>query len=390
MDIGPDDLRSLLSENVVFGKLTDAHLQVLADIISEEREIAPGDYLIREGDEAKEIFIVSNGRLEVLKHEKGEHADQSHRLTVMLPGMSIGEVSLLDSGPRSASVRALDPARVLVLPIDAINRISSGDQPVDVQLKINLANQLGSRLRATNEAAVQTLREMLNEAETRAEMGRFMSRVLIGTCLYMFALSANKSLSGMVADTTMVTVPILITFAVALFINIKTSVFPLSAYGFTLKDWRPAISEAILFSLPLAALIVIVKLILIQIHPSMIGMPVFDFYQSKGVSTSTMIFSMAAYAIFAPVQEMVARSGMQSSFMMFLTSKRKVWLSIFLSTLLFSSTHLHVSFTLAILVFPLGMFWGWLYSRYPTLIGVAISHVALGVFGLFVIGFPTK
>lgn len=390
MAIDPEELRRLLSENSLFGEMSGNQMQGLAGIVSEEREVAQGDYLIREGEDGDEIYIVADGQLEILKHEEGDHADQSHRLALITAGMSIGEMSLLDSGPRSASVRAVDNARVFVLPIDAINQFSNADQSVDIQMKMNLAQELSRRLRSTNETAVQTLREMLNEAETRAEMGKFMSRVLIGTCIYMFALSATKALSDIVPDTTMITVPILIAFAIALYVNIKTSIFPPSAYGFTLKDWRPAVTEAVLFSLPLAALIVLMKLALIHTHPKMIGQPIFDFYQSKGVSTTTMVLSVIAYSVFAPVQEMVARSGMQSSFMMFLTSKRKVWLSIFLSTLLFSSTHLHVSFTLAILVFPLGVFWGWLYSRYPTLIGVAISHVLLGIFGLFVIGFPTK
>jgi membrane protease YdiL (CAAX protease family) len=45
---------------------------------------------------------------------------------------------------------------------------------------------------------------------------------------------------------------------------------------------------------------------------------------------------------------------------------------------------------LAVLVFPLELFWGWFYARYPTLMGVAALHILIGSFGLFVVGFPTK
>ena len=58
--------------------------------------------------------------------EPGERADQAHRLAVLTRGMSVGEVSLLDSGPRSASVRAVTDARVLVLPLDRIEQLSDG------------------------------------------------------------------------------------------------------------------------------------------------------------------------------------------------------------------------------------------------------------------------
>jgi hypothetical protein len=85
---------------------------------------------------------------------------------------------------------------------------------------------------------------------------------------------------------------------------------------------------------------------------------------------------------------MVARSGMQSSFMMFLRSRHKVALSIFMSTLLFSATHLHLSAMFAALAFPVGLFWGWMYSRHRTLVGVTFSHLVIGFWALFVVSFP--
>jgi membrane protease YdiL (CAAX protease family) len=73
---------------------------------------------------------------------------------------------------------------------------------------------------------------------------------------------------------------------------------------------------------------------------------------------------------------------------MFLTHKHKTWEAIFLSNLLFSVTHLHVSLYLALMVFPIGLYWGWIYARQGSLIGSSVSHAILGVFALFVVGFP--
>jgi membrane protease YdiL (CAAX protease family) len=85
---------------------------------------------------------------------------------------------------------------------------------------------------------------------------------------------------------------------------------------------------------------------------------------------------------------MVARSGIQSSMMMFLRSRHRVSMSIFMSTLLFSATHLHTGFIFAAAVFPMGLFWGWLYSRHPTLVGVVCSHLLIGIWAVFVVSFP--
>ena len=386
MDYSIRQIRELISDNSLFNKFSDEQLDKLISIIQETRTLKTGEYLVREGDVAEELFLIQSGEFDVVKKERA--AEKFHILATLHPGMSIGEVSLLDAGPRSASVRAKTDASALVIPIAELNRLSGAEQSLDVQMKINLAHEMGQRLRTTNETTVRTLREKLDEAEKRAEMGRFMGRVLIGTCLYMFALGATKSLSQYLPDTTMVTVPILMAFAVGLIINIRTSIFPASAYGFTTHNWKPALKEAVLFSLPVMVLTVIMKFTMTKTMPAMEGAAVFDLYRSAGATTEVIIFSIIAYAIFAPVQEMISRSGMQSSFQMFLDGKHKTLLSIFLSTLLFSSTHLHVSFVLALLVFPLGLFWGWLYSRHSTLIGVATSHVLIGVFGLFVVGFP--
>ncbi|MFT5176007.1 MAG: hypothetical protein ACI8W7_004201, partial [Gammaproteobacteria bacterium] len=92
--------------------------------------------------------------------------------------------------------------------------------------------EMARRLRTTNETTVRTLRENLDMAETRAEIGRFMGRVLIGTCPSMFALGANKALAEYMPDTMMIFIRILIAFAIALYVNIKTSLCPVSAYGF--------------------------------------------------------------------------------------------------------------------------------------------------------------
>ena len=384
---GPD-LQQLLMGNALFKSFTLDQFEQLAALIHDIRYLDDGEFLIHEGDEANAVYIIRDGAFEILKEEKD--GEVAHHIATLTAGMSIGEVSLLDDGPRSASVRAVGEASVLVIQLQELTTTDTSTLPIDVQLTVRLAHNMSQRLRSTNETTVQTLREKLDESETRAEMGRFMSRVLIGTCLYMFALSSIKSLKEVVPDTTAISVPILIAFAVALYINIRTSIFPSSAYGFTTHNWKPAVKEAIVFSMPIAALIVAAKYALVNFYPPMQGFAIFDFYQSKGAEPLTIALAATFYALFAPVQEMIARSGMQSSFMMFLTSKHKKWIAILLSTLLFSSTHLHVSFTLAVLVFPMGVFWGWLYSRHPTLIGVGVSHVALGLFGLFVIGFPTK
>jgi len=363
-----------------------------SDIVSLSRiargpiRVEAGKTLFEEGDPGDNIYFILSGEFEVLKREKEGSAQ--HRLALLGAGKSIGEVSLLDSGPRSGAVRALTAGELLAVAVPELLAHMDKELSAANRMKINLAYEMAARLRNTNETAVQTLRERLQEAERRVEMGKFISRLLIGLCLYMFALGVTTALSKVLPNTSIISLPILMAFAIGVYRTVKTSPWPASAYGFTLKNWKANALEGMLFSLPPAALIVLAKWVAITVVPAMAGLPLFDLSHSTEWPLAYVLLSAAAYCLFTPVQEIIARSGIQSSFQMFLTHKNKTWEAIFLSNLLFSVTHLHISLHLALLVFPMGLYWGWIFARQGSLVGSSVSHGIIGVFALFVVGFP--
>jgi hypothetical protein len=214
-----------------------------------------------------------------------------------------------------------------------------------------------------------------------------MCRLLIGSCLYMYALGVTVWLEQFLPSTTPISIAIMLAFLISLFINIRTSSFPASAYGFTTRTWQPAVKEAILFSLPVALLIVLAKWIMIQSAPDMAGDSLFGSHRPEPVSAPIAVLLALAYFLFVPVQEMIARTA-QSALMLYLQGRFRVPLAILVSTMLFSVTHMHASMTLALEVFPLGLFWGWLYLRNPTLIGVSLSHILLAMFAFDIVGIP--
>jgi len=68
-----------------------------------------------------------------------------------------------------------------------------------------------------------------------------------------------------------------------------------------------------------------------------------------------VVLFAALYAIFTPVHEMCARGGIQCSPQIFLTGRFEAWYSIVLANVMFSLTHLHLSFVTALTVFPVGL-----------------------------------
>jgi CRP/FNR family transcriptional regulator, cyclic AMP receptor protein len=82
---------------------------VLAAVAAQADEVrfGPGDVVIRRGDHGDSLYIVVDGSISI--DIGGHHVD------VMGPGTVVGELAVLVSEPRSATVTAVDRCRLLQL-----------------------------------------------------------------------------------------------------------------------------------------------------------------------------------------------------------------------------------------------------------------------------------
>lgn len=109
------------------------------------REIKKGDILVEEGSKSNEMYWVISGSFEASK--KNSETDQVHVIGKIATGELIGEMSFLDSQPRSATVKALTDSEVLVIPHKKfVNALD--DQPRWMQ---TLMKTLSLRLRSSND-----------------------------------------------------------------------------------------------------------------------------------------------------------------------------------------------------------------------------------------------
>jgi predicted acylesterase/phospholipase RssA/CRP-like cAMP-binding protein len=97
-----------------------------------------GDWVIREGDEADDLFVVLRGRLRVVAtSDEGERT-----LRVLGPGAAIGELALLTGAPRSASVQAVRDTTLLQLRRDRFVELMERDGRFAATVARELASQL--------------------------------------------------------------------------------------------------------------------------------------------------------------------------------------------------------------------------------------------------------
>jgi hypothetical protein len=363
----------------LFQGFSDAELQLLAPHLS-ERAVAPGMTIVREGEPPAELFVIRKGRVEVTKQAAGSALEP--QLTTLAAGDSFGEMALVDRVPRSASVRAREPTVVTLLPMARLESVTAGNPRLEGHLLRNLAADLARRLRATSETTAAALERELELARTRVAMGTFLTYILLVMCAYGFVLRAVVDLVHAAADTTLVSIPVILGFGAALFAMMWQSGRPLRDFGLTLRGGTHSAREALLWTVPLLVLTTLVKLVLVRLVRGHVGAPVFTL---GSMASSTLVLSLA-YAIVVPFQEIVARGAMQSSLARFYVGRRATARAIFVANALFTASHLYLSTTFAVVSFLPGLFWGVLYARHGTLVGPVLSHALLGWWVLFALG----
>ena len=124
-----------------------------------ERSLRPGDVLMEEGAPGREIYLVVQGAVEVVKGQ----GEDGLLLGRRGPGELVGEMAFLDNRPRSATVRAVEPTLLLEFR-EASLREALAAQP---ELLYRTVATLSVRLRESDQQMIADLRRK-NEELARA------------------------------------------------------------------------------------------------------------------------------------------------------------------------------------------------------------------------------
>jgi len=109
----------------------------------------PGDMLIAEGDRDRDYLVLLEGELEVSRTWIEPGGQQEVKLGYIKPGQGVGEISLLGSPPRGASVRATRPSRFVRLDADRMDELLAWSQQFAHALKSDA--ELRSRMNAVRQ-----------------------------------------------------------------------------------------------------------------------------------------------------------------------------------------------------------------------------------------------
>lgn len=152
--LAPDSLLRALSRDQLEGLL----------VKSSRRELSKGDVLINQGDEDGDfaVYLLSGA----LKISFVSASGREIILNYCAPNELVGEIALLDSGPRTASVSAVVQSEVLLLPTQLFLETVSTN-PASV---VGVMRELARRVRQLN---------LVVESDRTFSMGPRLARALV-------------------------------------------------------------------------------------------------------------------------------------------------------------------------------------------------------------------
>lgn len=351
--------------------------------------LQPGKVLIEEGDHSsQELYVILQGSFDVVKKAIPEEAQERDPLGInrhfivakVGAGDMIGELSFMKGRPRAATLKCITRAELLALDPPKMEQIKIAHPEIFGTLMKNLAGYVAGRLEMTTMSEVRALKTELQNSALNAKSNLFFSYVIGLLCIYNLMVGKIAELSLDANKVSLISALIIVAFAMGLIFMIRQSKLPVHVMGLTLRNWRPAVRESLIWSITIVAIMIGVKWLLINSVPRYNHLPLIDF----DLSSSAMGFNFLLYTLHSPIQEFVARGVLQGSLQHFFSGKNVVLRSIIVSNALFSATHVHLlSGLLGVIVFIPGLFWGWLYARHNSLVGVSVSHLLIGWTGLF-------
>jgi CRP/FNR family transcriptional regulator, cyclic AMP receptor protein len=134
--------KELLKRVALFSGLDDKYLDLLAPSCH-EKTFHAGDVLVEQGKDGIGLVVISTGKVRVMK---GNAGGEQVEVATHGPGEFIGEMTVLDGAPRSASVIAVEDSECLILS----NWIFRAAMETHPEIALAILPVVVSRFRETN------------------------------------------------------------------------------------------------------------------------------------------------------------------------------------------------------------------------------------------------
>lgn len=143
----PVDVMSPLARIQLFAGLSKPALDRVASIATEEHH-PKGTVLFRVGDPGDALYLILAGRVRISREVPGMGEEA---LTILGPGDAFGELSVIDSGTRSADAHIHEDAVLVKIKKDAMEHLLYMHRDLAYEVLWNVVKLLSARLRDTTD-----------------------------------------------------------------------------------------------------------------------------------------------------------------------------------------------------------------------------------------------
>ena len=146
------EIRDNLREKTLFAEFNPQELGQFVGLVDHER-FAPGDLIVRQDDPGDCMYLLVRGRAKVVHHREGHNIE----LAALRAGDFFGELALVDEGPRSADVIALEECVLIKINQAAISALAGVYPGAAFKLLIAIGRVMVNRLRESNQRYIDSL-----------------------------------------------------------------------------------------------------------------------------------------------------------------------------------------------------------------------------------------
>jgi len=143
----------MIAESRLFMDLDWKDIEALAGFV-QCYEVSAGTIIFKEGDPGSYMCLLVQGEVEIFKYDQ---EGKPHRIVQIQRGKTVGEMSIVDGEPRSATCIASQPSVLLLLTKDSYHRMMHDRPVLALHILSKLAKLVSQRLRGVSGKLVEYL-----------------------------------------------------------------------------------------------------------------------------------------------------------------------------------------------------------------------------------------
>ena len=148
-----EQICEMIADSRLFMDLDWNDIEAMANYV-QCYEVSAGTIIFKEGDPGSYMCLLVKGEVEVFKYDE---QGKPHRIVQISRGRTVGEMSIIDGEPRSATCIASQASVILLLTKDSYARMIHDKPVLAVHILSRIAKLVSQRLRGASGQLVEYL-----------------------------------------------------------------------------------------------------------------------------------------------------------------------------------------------------------------------------------------